>query len=283
MSDRVLVVTDSTSYLPRGWALSESILIVPVQVIVGGRPHDETHDDQAQAVIRALEQWHPVTTSRPSPDRFLNAFAAAAKAGASHVVAVTLSADLSATYESALLAAKESPLPVEVVDSRTIAMGLGFAAVAGARLAAAGASALEVAEAVRRRAESAQVTFYVDTLEYLRRGGRVSAARAAVGHALQVKPLLHIDDGRVAMLEKVRTASRALARLTEIATEFAGSRPVDIAVQHLSAGARAADLAANLRARLPVASVVECPVGGVVGAHVGPGMVAVVVSVRDDA
>ena len=98
-----------------------------------------------------------------------------------------------------------------------------------------------------------------------------------------MKPLLHIDDGRVAMLEKVRTASRALARLTEIATEFAGSRPVDIAVQHLSAGARAADLAANLRTRLPAASVVECPVGGVVGAHVGPGMVAVVVSVRDDA
>jgi len=120
-------------------------------------------------------------------------------------------------------------------------------------------------------------------LEYLRRGGRVSAARAAVGHALQVKPLLHIDDGRVAMLEKVRTASRALARLTEIATEFAASRPVDIAVQHLASGTRAADLATHLRARLPLASIVECPVGGVVGAHVGPGMVAVVVSVRDDA
>jgi DegV family protein with EDD domain len=136
---------------------------------------------------------------------------------------------------------------------------------------------------IRRRAASAQVTFYVDTLEYLRRGGRVSAARAAVGHALQVKPLLHIDDGHVAMLEKVRTASRALARLTEIAVDFAATRPVDIAVQHLSSGARAAALAAQLRERLPSASVVECPVGGVVGAHVGPGMVAVVVSVRDDA
>ncbi|MCX6413607.1 MAG: DegV family EDD domain-containing protein, partial [Actinobacteria bacterium] len=203
--------------------------------------------------------------------------------GASHVVAVTLSADLSATYESALIAAKEAPVPVAVIDSRTIAMGLGFAAVAGARLAAAGGSALEVADMIRRRAAAAQVTFYVDTLEYLRRGGRVSAARAAVGHALQVKPLLHIDDGHVAMLEKVRTASRALARLTELAVDFAATRPVDIAVQHLSSGARAADLAAHLRELLPSASVVECPVGGVVGAHVGPGMVAVVVSVRDDA
>jgi fatty acid-binding protein DegV len=111
----------------------------------------------------------------------------------------------------------------------------------------------------------------------------VSAARAAVGNALQVKPLLHIDDGRVAMLEKVRTASRALVRLADIAAECAGSQPVDIAVQHLAAGTRAAELAVGLRERLPLANVVECPVGGVVGAHVGPGMVAVVISVRDDA
>lgn len=283
MGDRVVVVTDSTSYLPRGWAAAESIGIVPVQVIVAGRPYDETNDDQAEVVSLALEQWQPVTTSRPSPERFLQSFTGAAEAGASHIVAVTLSADLSATYESALIAAKESPVPVEVIDSRTIAMGLGFAAVAGARRAAAGGSALEVAATIRRRAAAAQVTFYVDTLEYLRRGGRVSAARAAVGQALQVKPLLHIDDGHVAMLEKVRTASRALARLAEIAVDFAASRPVDIAVQHLSSGSRAAALAGQLRERIPSASVVECPVGGVVGAHVGPGMVAVVVSVRDDA
>lgn len=282
MGDRVVVVTDSTSYLPRGWAVAESISVVPVQVIVAGRPYDETDDDQAEVVSLALEQWQPVTTSRPSPERFLRSFAAAAEAGASHVVAVTLSAELSATYESALIAARESPVPVEVIDSRTVAMGLGFAAVAGARLAAAGGSALDVAEIIRRRAASAQVTFYVDTLEYLRRGGRVSAARAAVGQALQVKPILRIEDGHVAMLEKVRTASRALARLVEIAVGFAETRQVDVAVQHLSSAARAAALAALLRERLPSASVVECPVGGVVGAHVGPGMVAVVVSVRDD-
>lgn len=282
MGDRVVVVTDSTSYLPRGWAAAESISVVPVQVIVAGRPYDETDDDQAEVVSLALEQWQPVTTSRPSPERFLRSFAAAAEAGASHVVAVTLSAELSATYESALIAARESPVPVEVIDSRTVAMGLGFAAVAGARLAAAGGSALDVAEIIRRRAASAQVTFYVDTLEYLRRGGRVSAARAAVGQALQVKPILRIEDGHVAMLEKVRTASRALARLVEIAVGFAETRQVDVAVQHLSSAARAAALAALLRERLPSASVVECPVGGVVGAHVGPGMVAVVVSVRDD-
>ena len=100
MGDRVVVVTDSTSYLPRGWAVAESISVVPVQVIVAGRPYDETDDDQAEVVSLALEQWQPVTTSRPSPERFLRSFTAAAEAGASHVVAVTLSADLSATYES---------------------------------------------------------------------------------------------------------------------------------------------------------------------------------------
>jgi DegV family protein with EDD domain len=277
---QVAVIADSTCYLPAGWAARLGIAIVPVQVIVGGQCFDETEDAQAQRVADALRDWQPVTTSRPSPPRFLQAYAQAAEAGATEIVVATLSAAMSATYESAVLAAKEFDVPVRVVDSRTIAMGLGFAAVSGAEAAASGADAERVADVIEGRAQASSVYFYVDTLEYLRRGGRVSAARAAVGHALQVKPLLQVSDGRVAPLEQVRTAGKALGRLEELAVAAADGHDVDVAVQHLASPERAAALAERLRTRLPQAEVVECVVGGVVGAHVGPGMVAVVVAPR---
>jgi DegV family protein with EDD domain len=280
---RVAVIADSTCYLPTGWAKEFGIGIVPVQVIVGGQSYDETEDDQAQRVAEALADWHPVTTSRPSPMRFLQAYEWALESGASEIVVATLSSAMSATYESALLAAKEIDAPVRVVDSRTIAMGLGFAALSGVKAARAGASSGEVAEVIERRALASSVFFYVDTLEYLRRGGRIGAARAAVGHALQVKPLLRVVDGHVVSQEQVRTSGKALARLEDLAVEAAGGHECDVAVQHLASPDRARDLASRLRGRLATSEIVECPVGGVVGAHVGPGMVAVVVAPKRSA
>jgi DegV family protein with EDD domain len=278
---RVAVITDSTCYLPPGWATEWGIDIVPVQVIVGGQSFDETEDVQAQRVADALTSWQPVTTSRPSPMRFEQAYRAAIDEGATAIVVATLSAAMSATYDSAVLAAKECDVPVSVVDSGTIAMGLGFAVVSGASLARDGATADAVASVIERRAHASSVFFYVDTLEYLRRGGRISTARAAVGQALKVKPLLQVIDGHVAALEQVRTSGRALARLEDLAVEAAGDREVEVAVQHLASPDRAEALAQRLRERLPHCTVVECPVGGVVGAHVGPGMVAVVVAPVD--
>lgn len=276
---QVAVITDSTSYLPPGWAAELGVRVVPVQVIVSGQAFDETEDAQAQRVAEALQSWQPVTTSRPSPAKFTEAFREAEAAGAQGIVVATLSSAMSATYESALLAAREAVIPVEVIDTRSIAMGAGFAVVSGARAAREGRDREDVARIVRARSAAAHVYFYVDTLEYLRRGGRVSSARAAVGQALQVKPLLQVVDGHVEKVDQVRTASKALARLAELAVAAAGEQAgVDIAVQHLGAPERAAALAATLRERLPQASVIEGTVGGVVGAHVGPGMVAVVVA-----
>jgi DegV family protein with EDD domain len=281
-SPQVAVIADSTSYLPSGRAAELGIAVVPVQVIVGGESFDETEDVQAERVADALRNWHPVTTSRPSPMRFLQAYALAGEQGATEIVVATLSSSMSATYESALLAAKECDLPVRVVDTRSIAMGLGFAAMSGARAARDGADGARVAEIIERRAMASVVYFYVDTLEYLRRGGRVSTARAAVGQVLQVKPLLTVDDGHVVRLEQVRTASRALSRLADLAVAAANEHDVDIAVQHLASPDRAAVLAEHLGRRLPEADVTLGVVGGVVGAHVGPGMVAVVVAPRVD-
>jgi len=283
--NRVAVITDSTSYLPPGWATRDGIRVVPVQVIVAGRAFDETDGDQAQKVADALKDWQPVTTSRPTPARFLQAYAEAVADGATDIVVATLSRELSSTHESALMAAQECSVPVTVIDSRTIGMALGFAAIAGAHAAKAGASGPDVAAAITRRAAAASTFFMVDTLEYLRRGGRIGAARAVMGQALQVKPILTVSDGSVVALEQVRTASKAIARLEEraavlIEAAIARGTQVDVAVQHLVVEERAQALATRLRVRFPSVTVDECPVGGVVGAHVGPGMVSVVVSPR---
>jgi len=277
----VAVVTDSTSYLPAELVAGHGITVVPLQVVIGGRAYDEGGETSSATVAEALRSWTPVTTSRPGPAAFTEAYEAAARRGCDGVVSVHLSSRMSGTVESAQLAAKEAPLRVEVVDSLSLGMGLGYAVLAAARAAAAGGSVDEVTRAARERAEGSAAIFYVDTLEYLRRGGRIGPAAALLGSALAVKPLLHLVDGHIEPLEKVRTSSRAISRLEDLAAAKAGDAAVDVAVHHLANPDRAAALADRLRARLPgLQDLHISEVGAVVGAHVGPGMLAVVVSPR---
>jgi DegV family protein with EDD domain len=279
MGAAVAIVTDSTAYLPSGLAERHDIAVVPLQLTVGGALREEGVDISAADAARALREWNPITTSRPSPERFSEAYSAATATGATAIVSVHLSGAMSGTVEAARLAAEAAPVPVRVVDTGSIGMGLGFAALSAAATALTGASLDEVAKAAMERADICRSLFYVATLEHLRRGGRSGAAASLLGSALMVKPLLGIEDGRIAPLEKVRTASRAVARLEELAVETAGTRRVDIAVQHLAAAARAEALADRLRERIPnLVDVYVGEVGPVIGAHVGPGMLGVVVA-----
>jgi DegV family protein with EDD domain len=275
----VAVVTDSTAYLPAQTAGQLGVRVVPLQVVVGGTSYAEGREIDSRAVAEALRAYTPVSTSRPSPQELLDEYVAAADAGADSIVSLHISAAMSGTFESAVLAARESPVPTEVVDSRSLAMGLGFLVLQAARSAEAGMSSSEIAAAARRRAACTRGYFYVTTLEHLRRGGRISGAAALLGSALSIKPLLRLDDGHIEPMEKVRTASRALARLAELAVAAAGDQPVELAVHHLDAPERAAALADQLREAVPQAcDVVVSEVGAVIGAHVGPGMVAAVVA-----
>ena len=281
----VAIVTDSTAYLPQSVVDAHGIHVVPLHVVIAGTEFSEGVDVTTEEVAVALRAFKPVSTSRPSPQAFLDAYEKAAADGADAVVSVHISADMSSTVESAHLAAGHSPVPVRVVDSRSLGMAMGYAVVSAAELAAAGASAQDVAAQARSRAEAATVVFYVDTLEHLRRGGRIGAASALLGSALAIKPILGLSDGSIEPLEKVRTSTRALARLEELAAEAATAAPngVDVAVHHLDSAVRAQTLADRLRERLPdsaAVSVVE--LGAVVGAHVGPGTLAVAVSPRPD-
>jgi DegV family protein with EDD domain len=223
-----------------------------------------------------------VTTSRPSPATFASLYRRLLDGGASAVVSVHLSAQLSGTVESARLAAAEIGPRVSVVDAKSTGMGLGFAALAASAAATRGASASDVSAAAVEAASRTSTLFYVDTLEFLRRGGRISAASALLGTALSVKPILHMVDGGIVLLDKVRTASRGLARLVDLAVEVAGDADVDVAVHHLDGAARAAQLSATLASRLGdrLRDLYVTEIGAAVAAHVGPGLASVVVHRR---
>jgi fatty acid-binding protein DegV len=306
----VAVVTDSTAYLPP--KLAEELTVVPLVVVMNGVEGREGVDVTPADVARALQaRRFEVTTSRPSPADFVTAYRTLLAAGADGIVSVHLSSKLSGTYEAATLAAAvlrevaagtagdadvsgdvalsagsahrpgdPSPLPqVAVVDSGSTGMGLGFAALAAAAAARRG----EPIEAVRAEALSAvgrtTTLFYVDTLEFLRRGGRIGAASALVGTALSVKPILWTRDGEIVVREKVRTASRALARMVDLAVEAAEESDVDIAVHHVAAQQRADEVATAVRARLGgrLRNEYVIEAGAAVAAHVGPGFAGMVV------
>ncbi len=274
------VVTDSTAYLPPGLAQQHRVEIVPLHVVLGRRTGVEGLQVAPADVAAALrERRVSVSTSRPSPAEFARVFRACDR---SHVVSVHLSAALSGTLDSALLAAREvaaDGIDVRVVDTRTIAMGLGFAVLGAARAALDGADPDAVVAVARRVAAATSLYFYVDTLEHLRRGGRLGAAAALLGTALSVKPLLHVVNGALEPLERVRTSARAVARVEDLAVLAAGDGAVDVAVHHLAAPDAAEALAARLHARLSrLGDLYVAEVGAVVGAHVGPGLLGVVVS-----
>ncbi|GAB3862409.1 DegV family protein [Dactylosporangium cerinum] len=278
----VAVVTDSTACLPADLANDpvRRLTVVPLAVVVNGVPGLETIDVDSATVAEALNARRvAVTTSRPSPEAFTEVYRRLLAAGASAVLSVHLSAKLSGTYDAATLAAAEFDGAVSVVDTQSTGMGLGFPALAGAAAAASGAALPQVRQAALDAVDRTSTLFYVDTLEFLRRGGRIGAAAALLGTALSVKPILHTTDQGVVVREKVRTASRALARLVDMADEAAGSSVVDVAVHHLAAPERADALLTTLKERLGerLRGAYQTEVGAVVGAHVGPGMVAVVV------
>ncbi len=281
----VAVITDSTASLPPDRVTRAGLRVIPLQVVVDGDSRAEgSIGASAGAVAEAIRSGRRVSTSRPAIDEFAAAFRAAAEGGASAIVVLPMSARMSGTYDAATVAARTAPVQVRVVDSGTLAMALGFAAISAGEAALAGADADRVAAVAAERAAGAATYFVVDDLEHLRRGGRIGAAAALVGSALAVKPLLTLTDGEIRPLERVRTAGKARIRLEELATAamtraYASGRRVGLAVHYLDDPAPAEELAIRLqrRAEGPLDLVIT-PVSAVIGAHTGPRTLGVVVS-----
>lgn len=319
----VAVVTDSTASLPAHELERWGVVVVPLEVVLGGERLHEGRDLDPAALTAALGAGDRVTTSQPSPAAFADAYARAAAGGAREIVSVHLSGDLSGTVRGAQLAALAAPLPVHVVDSRSVAMGLGFAVLSAARLARGGVPLDEpdptpsvpgprtwhgpfgrlrdrsavpaaepvplpngaaVAERARQVAADAHAWFLVDSLDHLRRGGRLSATAAALGTVLGLRPILALRAGRIEVAEKVRTRRAARDRLEALVVADAQRRGhARVAVHHLGQPELGAEVAESLRARLAgsACTVEVCEVSAVLGAHAGPGVLALVVADAD--
>ena len=283
---RVRVVTDSTAALPEGLADSLGVLVVPLQVHLGAHTGWEGVDVMPGDVAAALRRHEAISTSPPTSQAFTSAYTAASALGREPTPYDVVSVHMSGVLSETAAHAKEGSLPldyagvqVEVVDARTTAMGLGFAVLAAARAAAEGHSAKMVARHAEEAARRTDAIFYVDSLDQLRRTGRIGAAQALVGTALSLKPLLHVADGIVAPLERVRGSAKAIVRLEDRIVERCGTGDVQVAVHHLAAPERAADLAVALQRRMPgrILGLSVSEIGAVVGAHVGPGLLGAVV------
>jgi DegV family protein with EDD domain len=271
------IVTDSTCYLPAEVIAELGIEVVPLQVISNGIAFNEVGGITVDEVATALRSGKSVTTSRPNPEVFVEAFEKLHRAGHESIVSVHLSSELSGTYESAVLASRKVNFKVDVVDSRGIAMMLGFAVQAGAKLANSGGSHAEVLDLIQRKCAGASIIFYVDSLEFLEKGGRITAMQAKMGASMNLKPLLHMINGKVEQQELVRSSEKSIARMIEIVAAAARIKS-EIAIHHVEAFESASLVAQELKEITGVEAVSISSAGAVVGTHVGPGALAVVVS-----
>ena len=270
----VAVVTDSTADLPPELAASRSITVVPLTLNFDGQSLLDGVDIRPEDFYRRLPAatTHP-TTSQPSPGRFAEAYSALL-ADHDNVISIHISEKLSGTYASALQAAEiTDPKRVRVVDSQLVSMSLGLIALTASAMASNGADLEAIESKVLNMRPHVQTYFSVATLEFLRRGGRIGRAGALLGSVLQVKPVLCIRDGQVTPLERVRTFERALNRIVELTREVDRGHGVCVIVGHADALADAERIGRELE---PIAETLMIqPLGPVVGAHAGPGVVGV--------
>jgi DegV family protein with EDD domain len=274
---RVAIVTDSASDLPPEVAGAAGITVVPLVVSFGSetfRPNVDLSTDEFWARMTAPDAPFP-TTAAASPGDFGQAYQAAFDAGADAIVCVTVSGDLSGTLKSATLGAQGLPdREIHVIDSRSASMGHGMLAQVGAEMAAAGASGAAIATALDEARTRIDLYVALDTLEYLKRGGRISGARAAMGTMLSIKPIITVTDGLVENAERVRTRAKARERCLELLTQ----RPMERATVLHTTSADVEEFHAKfiVRSGLDPARVQTMTVGPSVGPHLGPGCVGAV-------
>ena len=280
MSGPVAVVCDTTAYLPRELVAEHGIQLVSLYVNWGEdgsvREADMPNFDGFYDRLRTAEQLP--TTSQPSIGDFLEVYEPLVGQG-NDVVSIHISGGISGTVESARQAAERMDGSgargrVSVIDSRTGCGGLGLVALGAARAAQAGAGKDEVIERAEQLRSGLKMWFAVDTLEYLRRGGRIGPASAWLGSALRIKPILTLEE-EITPIERVRTAARARRRLADYAEQRKGDGADVWVVQHIQAPDEAAALVSEVQGVMGGPPLWVSEIGPVIGAHVGPGLLGI--------
>jgi len=274
----VIVVTDSSARLPAEVARAHGIEVVPLHILVDGADLRDGVDD----IPSDIHDRH-ATTAGATPTELCAAYQRAlAAAGGDGVVGVHISAALSGTYGAAEEAARQLGGGVTVVDSKSAAMGTGFVALAAARAAAAGADLQTVAAEASSAVGRTHAYIVVHRLDNLRRSGRIGGAAAWLGTALSLKPLLRIDNGKLVLAQRVRTATKAVAAMLDQVCAVVGDKAAAVAVHHVADPDAAAEVAGSLAERLPACEpAIITDLGPVLALHVGAGAVGVVVQLPD--
>ncbi len=271
----VIVVTDSSARLPDAMIAEWGIRVVPLHILVDG---NDLRDGVDQTPADLYQRQ--VTTAGASPTELSAVYREAlSDSRGDGVVAVHISNELSSTLGAAQHAAREFDGAVRVVDSKSAAMGTGFVALAAARAARDGGDLSTVAAQAEATVPRVHAFLVVQRLENLRRSGRIGAAASWLGTALALKPLLRIDDGKLVLAQRVRTTSKATVAMVEHVLAAVGEQRAALAVHHVDNPAGAAEVAATLAAALPgCGPAVVTDLGPVLGVHLGPGAVGVVLA-----
>jgi DegV family protein with EDD domain len=271
------VVADTTCSLPPEVYQPLGIPMIPQVINIGGASYREGVDiDAAGFMLRLRTDKELPKTAAPYPGDFIAVFEKFVAAGES-IVCIHPSADVSGTVRSAQIALESFPdADIRIIDTRTVIGPLGALVLGAHALATEGASAEEVEAWVRSMMPRARIYFLVDTLEFLRRGGRIGGAQALFGTMLQIKPILTFREGRVDQFERERTKKRAIARIEELVmTEAARGKDAHISVMHADARQAAEELASSIKQQLGVTDVLIGDLTPAIVTHAGPGTLAV--------
>jgi DegV family protein with EDD domain len=274
---KVAVVTDSTADLPAGMINNLGIHVVPVNIEIEGEVYQDRVTISPQEFMHRLTTSNAFpTTSEPSPGRFLQLYYDLA-GEYDQIVSVHISARLSGTYQSACQARDlmtDGP-EIHVIDSATASMGTGFLTIHAARLAREGATATEIVQAVNGMQPRIHVAFLVDTLEYLRRGGRIGRAAEILGSVVRLKPILRIEEGIIVPHARTRNRRRAMARMVELVDEI--PQIAEMALLYAAGTDDIGRLASRLTPRVEQDSLVMSELSPMLSAHLGPKAIAVVI------
>jgi len=269
----VRIVTDSTADLSLEQQRAAGITVVPLNVHFGDEVFRDRVDLSGAEFFRKLKAASQLPrTSQPSVGVFEEVFRSLT-GGADEVVAVLLSSKVSGTYNAALMAAQAVPGKVDVVDSESASMALGFLALEAAQLAAGGADRAAVADGVRKLVPKARILCAIDTLTYLERGGRIGKARALLGSLLNFKPLITLREGEVVPLGRARGRPQMLDRLVEVLRR--DGQITRLAVLHGAAAGEAEHLRGRLAGDYPDLEVIVSEIGPVLATHTGPGVIGI--------
>jgi DegV family protein with EDD domain len=278
MTNKVAIVTDSTAYLPQECIKHYNISVTPLSVIWGDQVYQDGVELQAAEFYERLPKSKVMpTTSQVTPAVMMSAFQSLLEEGLD-VLGIFVSSKISGTFQSAVQACEMisgAQGKIALVDSLSTTMGMGWPVLTAARAAQAGESLAQCEKVAQHASDNSGLFFVVETLEFLRRGGRISNTQAMAGTILNIKPVLEMRDGKIESVEKIRTKQKAIKRMVELTAErIHGRTPIRIAVTHANCEADASALLELAQKQFEPVETLITPLSPVIGTHAGPGTVA---------